>query len=197
MTTLKYDQSYWADRYTTDNTPWDIGYASPPIVEYFEGLNDKSAKILIPGCGNAHEAAALYDMGFTNVQVMDIAEEPISNFKNAYPDFPSNQVILGDFFEHTGHYDVIVEQTFFCALHPQERSRYIQKMNELLTPEGVLVGVLFDAELNADKPPYGGNKDVYQKLFAPHMDIVKMERCYNSIAPRAGRELFIEMKSSR
>jgi hypothetical protein len=64
-------------------------------------------------------------------------------------------------------------------------------MHELLAPNGKLVGLMFNDALNADKPPFGGNKEEYQKLFEDTFDIKKMEPCYNSIKPREGRELFV------
>ena len=32
-------------------------------------------------------------------------------------------------------------------------------MNQLLKPNGKLVGLMFNVPLNKDKPPFGGNKD--------------------------------------
>lgn len=55
-------------------------------------------------------------------------------------------------------FDLIIEQTFFCALDPKLRPEYAVKMAELLKPGGRLVGVLFNDTLNNDKPPFGGTK---------------------------------------
>ena len=57
---MKFDKKYWQDKYINQHTGWDIGYISTPIKEYIDQLSDKSLKILIPGAGNAHEAAYLY-----------------------------------------------------------------------------------------------------------------------------------------
>jgi hypothetical protein len=67
-------------------------------------------------------------------------------------------------------------------------------MCSLLTPNGKLVGLLFNDVLNADKPPFGGNREEYQTLFSDTFDIKKMEPCNNSIKPREGRELFVMMQ---
>ena len=60
-------------------------------------------------------------------------------------------------------------------------------------PEGKLVGLLFDAPLNEDHPPYGGTIKEYIGYFEPYFNIEIMEPCYNSIQPRLGRELWIKM----
>ena len=90
-------------------------------------------------------------------------------------------------------YDLIIEQTFFCALDPKLRPDYFQKVEELLNPGGKLVGVMFDDKLNTDKPPFGGNKEEYLTYIGSGLKIKTFERCYNSIKPRKDRELFINL----
>ncbi|MES2513833.1 MAG: methyltransferase domain-containing protein [Bacteroidota bacterium] len=187
-------EQYWNSRYTNDDFGWDIGHVSLPLKTYIEQLNDKELTILIPGAGNAYEAEFLIGQGFKNVSVLDFAQEPLANVKKRIPSFPNERLIHEDFFEHTGQYDLILEQTFFCALDPELRKQYVLHMKQLLKPTGKLVGLLFNDSLNADKPPFGGNKEEYQGLFSEQFHVKIMELCYNSIKPRAGRELFIIMQ---
>lgn len=182
---------YWNNRYETNDFGWDLGEVSAPLKKYIEQLNNKNLKILIPGAGNAYEAELLFRLGFKNVHVLDFAELPLQNIKKRLPDFPDSQLIQQDFFEHQDQYDLIIEQTFFCAINPRLRERYAKHMKTLLKPNGKLVGLLFNDVLNSDKPPFGGSKEEYEKLFPELFDIKKMEPCYNSIKPREGRELFI------
>lgn len=188
------DELYWSERYQKGHTQWDIGYPSTPIVEFFKTINDKDLTILIPGCGNAYEAAHLNDQGFNNVTIMDIAEQPLLDFKNRFTTFPDKYVLHADFFKHQGQYDIIVEQTFFSAIQPNRREEYLSKINELLSDDGILIGVLFGIPLNKDKPPYGGLLKDYKVLFSSILEIDTLELCYNSIPPRKNNELFIKMK---
>jgi hypothetical protein len=96
-----------------------------------------------------------------------------------------------DFFEHKGSYDIIIEQTFFCSIDPSERKHYAEKVYELLVEGGKLMGILFDDPLFDDHPPFGGNKDEYEKYFKPYFEFKVFDRAYNSIKPRMERELFI------
>ncbi len=185
-TTLNAD--YWSKRYKQNETGWDIGYGSTPLVEYLQSLKDKSISILIPGCGNAYEAEWLLQHGFTNVTVLDISPVLTAALKERFKDEPIN-IITGDFFEHEGQYDLILEQTFFCAIDPALRSNYVAHMHALLKPTGKLVGVLFNHSFEGG-PPFGGSKEEYELLFSKHLHIKKMELCYNSIPPRQGAELF-------
>ncbi|MDO9037204.1 MAG: SAM-dependent methyltransferase [Lutibacter sp.] len=186
----RFDKTYWENKYLENATGWDIGYASAPLTDYFNQLRYKKLKILIPGGGNCYEAEYLFEQGFENIFVIDIAEQPLKNLKARFPDFPDNHLIHDDFFNHKGEYDLIVEQTFFCALDPAMRQKYADKMAGLLTENGKLAGLLFDFELTEDGPPFGGSMAEYLPLFSQKFTIKKLERCYNSIKPRNGRELF-------
>lgn len=185
------DAKYWEDRYHGNQIGWDIGYPATPLKEYFDQLEDKNLRILIPGAGNAYEAEYLFNQGFQNVSVVDLAPSALKNLKNRVPGFPDENLIEGDFFEHSGQYDLIVEQTFFCALHPELRTDYAKQMHNLLADSGKLMGLLFDDALNTEHPPYGGTKAEYQNYFNPLFTIKTFESSYNSIKPREDRELFM------
>jgi len=191
---MELNESYWTSRYKTNQLGWDIGYASPAITHFMDQVIDKEVKILIPGCGNAYEASYLWESGFKNIYVLDFSPVPLQKFSKQNPEFPKSQLINIDFFDAKGDYDFIIEQTFFCALNPALRTKYVDKMLELLKPEGCLIGVLFDIPLFDDHPPFGGKKTEYEQLFSKHFDIQKMERAYNSIPERQGSELFIKLQ---
>lgn len=181
---------YWSDRYQSNQIGWDIGEVSTPLKEYFDQLKDKSIQILIPGCGNAYEAKYLLENGFNNISVLDFATEPLEKLKNEIGENVNIHFYNEDFFEHQGKYDLIIEQTFFCAINPSERIRYAQKMKELLVPEGKLVGVLFNREFQGG-PPFGGNEKEYRFYFEGIFENIKIEPCYNSIKPRLNSEFFV------
>lgn len=191
---MKHDLSieYWNQRYVNNDFGWDIGSISNPLKEYFNQLSNKEIFILIPGAGNAYEAEYLVNNDFTNVFVCDFANEPLKNLQQRCTKIKKENLLHTDFFQLQNlRFDLIVEQTFFCALHPSLRKKYFEKMHELLKPKGKLVGLLFNEPLNSDKPPFGGSKNEYEIYFKDHFKIHTYETCYNSIKPRAGRELFI------
>ena len=189
---MNLNKTYWDTRYTDNQTSWDAGEITTPLKNYIDQLTDKSIQILIPGAGNAYEAEYLFRQGFKNVTVIDISDKPLDNLKQRIPDFPSSQLVCADFFSFKGQFDLIIEQTFFCALEPSLRSAYAEKMAELIKPGGRLSGVLFDTEFEGG-PPFGGSKQEYLVYFEPFFIIKSMDLCYNSIKPRAGRELFITL----
>lgn len=188
------NKDYWSQRYRENKTGWDIGHISTPIKAYIDQLENKKLKILIPGAGNSYEAEYLFQKGFKNVHICDIAPEPLNNFSSRLPGFPESQILNTDFFKINEQFDLILEQTFFCALHPELRSDYAKKTYELLRKDGRLAGLFFNFELTEDGPPYGGSRKEYLMYFSPYFEIDILELSYNSIRPRQGNELFFKFR---
>lgn len=187
---MNLSEDFWDKKYKTNKTGWDLGEISNPLKMYFDQLTNKNLKILIPGGGNSYEAEYLFQLGFTNVYVIDLSLTAIENIKKRIPDLPVNQLIHGDFFELEDSFDLIIEQTFFCAITPSLRGNYAHKMKALLKENGKLVGLFFDAKLNSDHPPFGGAKTEYLSYFQPLFQIKTFTDCYNSTPSRKGMELF-------
>ncbi|NDI97484.1 methyltransferase [Flavobacterium sp. LaA7.5] len=188
MTT--FDRNYWENRYINNSVPWDMGNITPPIKEYIDQLTDKSLKILVPGAGNGHEFEYLIQQRFNNSYVLDIAPTPLENVRKRLPKLDNGHFILDDFFTHEGQYDLIVEQTFFCALDPSLRKQYAEKMHNLLAPNGKLAGLFFRFPLTEKGPPFGGGAEEYRAVFEDLFTIHIMETAHNSINQREGKELF-------
>lgn len=188
---------FWNQRYESGETGWDIGHPSTPIKEYIDSLTDKSIRILIPGAGNAYEAEYMHQQGFINVHVLDISKRAVELFKSRVPDFPSEHLIHCDFFEHHGEYDLIFEQTFFCALPPDLRLNHAEKMRDLLSDSGKLAGVMFNFPLEEKGPPWGGNEEEYRTYFELNFDTVSIKPCLNSIEPRQGLEFWVEISTPK
>ena len=186
-------EAYWNNQYIGNSTGWDLGEVSPPIKEYIDQLTNKNLRILIPGCGNTYEAEYLLAHQFTNITVIDIAPALVEKLKKKYTSNSCIKILLGDFFEHEGEYDLIIEQTFFCAISPTLREKYVAKMKSLLAPNGKLTGVLFDTVFEHEGPPFGGRKAQYVSLFEKHFNLKHFEKCYNSFHKRKETELFISL----
>lgn len=192
MTVL--DEKYWTKRYELGHTQWDVGSVTTPLQLYFDSLANKNLRILIPGGGNGHEAAYLHQNGFKNVFLLDISPLPLNNFKERVPGFPAAHLLEQDFFTLNEKFDLMVEQTFFCALPPAQRPAYAKQAAHILKPTAKLVGLLFDAPLNDDQPPFGGSREEYLLYFEPYFHLHKFKSCTTSIKPRQGKELWMELE---
>lgn len=184
------EKEFWDNRWENMETGWDLGSVSPPIKAYIDQLTDKKKRILIPGCGNAYEAEYLWENGFENTFIVEISKGAIDSFKKRYPSFPEDHIFHKDFFDLDEKFDLVFEQTFFCAIHPDMRKSYAKKMHEILNPGGKLVGLLFDFPLESG-PPFGGSEEEYRGYFDEGFKVHTLEHAHNSVKPRLGREFFI------
>ena len=179
---------YWSERYQTARTGWDLGGANTGLIGAFTTYVRPGARVLIPGAGRGHEAEALWRRGYREVYVCDWAEEAFVTLRRSAHLPADDRLLVGDFFGLDGPFDAILEQTFFCAIDPGQRDRYVVHCATLLSPGGRWIGVLFDRDFE-DGPPFGGSEAEYRERFAPHFDIELLGRFGASVGPRAGREL--------
>lgn len=191
---MKLDSQFWDERYLSKETGWDLSRPSPPIEAYIDQWNDLNSRVMIPGCGNAYEAEYLLKKGFTNITLIDLSKVLTDGLKKKFENNPNIRIIHDNFFQHKGKYDLILEQTFFCAIDPELRKAYVRQMSELLEDGGTIAGLLFNTNFDRQGPPFGGDKVEYLELFESHFNIQTMETAHNSIAPRSGNELFIILK---
>lgn len=187
-------EGFWDNKYKSNDIGWDLGQVSPPLKAYIDQLTNQDLKILIPGAGHGYEAEYLHNKGFKNVYVVDVSKTALTNIKSRVPSFPAAHLIQSDFFDLEMTFDLIIEQTFFCAINPELRPAYAVKSYALLSNKGKVVGLLFDALLNKDIPPFGGSKVEYIEYFKPYFNILLMEEAYNSYKTREGNELFFKIK---
>ena len=192
------DAAYWSGRYADGRDAWDLGGPAPPLQAYFEQLDPVAQpRILIPGAGRAYEAEYLHRHGFGQVFVADLAAAPLAALAQRVTNFPAAHLLQANFFDLPGNppYDLIVEQTFFCALHPSLRPAYARQCAQLLRPGGTLAGLLFETDFGpSNEPPFGGTRAEYRTYFAPYFNFQHFETAHNSVGPRQGRELFICLK---
>jgi len=185
------DAQYWNERHKNEDTPWCLRDVSPPLKAYFDQLENKSLSILIPGAGHHYEAQYLLDNGFTNVTICDVSSYALDNIKRILGEPQGLKYINEDFFLIEDKFDLIIEQTFFCAIDPTLRNKLIDKISNILSPGGKWVGVLFASEFPKAGPPFGGNLEEYKYLLSKYLSINKISMCYNSTPPRKGNELFM------
>ena len=190
------DQQFWDTHYREQQTGWDLGAVSAPLKAYIDQLQDKEIRILIPGAGNSYEARYLLEKGFRDVTILDIAPTVIERLKSQLEPSSGDRlhILQGDFFRHQGSYDLILEQTFFCAIEPAQRTEYARHCSALLAPGGKVAGLLFNRDFEPGHPPFGGNADHYEQIFSPYFELKTWQSCYNSHPARAGSEWFMILK---
>lgn len=184
----------WNQRYLDANTPWDLDGPTPEFVRLLrEKALHKKGTVLIPGGGRGHDAVLFARHGY-EVDLVDFADAALQAALNqAFLAKVNVHAYRQDFFAlaslpyHVGRYDLLVEYTFFCAIDPALRARYVEAAAKLLRPGGQLVGLFFPLASDKEGPPFVVSREEVEALFRPYFEL-KIETPKESVKPRAGRE---------
>lgn len=187
---------FWHARYETGETPWDFGGAPAALKDYLR-LHPKAGRVLIPGCGSGHELKLFAEAGYT-VTALDFAPAAVARARQAGGPALADRVILGDFFTHefpAGSFDLVYERTFLCALHPDQREAYRDRMARLLKHGGTLAGLFYYQKLVPESgPPYGLAWGEADELFSRHFILTRDLPVTDSLPVFAGRERWQERR---
>lgn len=202
----------WQKTWETNLTPWETNSVSRGLEFSKEKIletNIQFSSALIPGCGSAHDAVFLRNLGFGKVVGLDISETAIKVAKrniDAVLDGEAQQqgisLITANFFEWAPQesFNFVFDYLFFSALDPPMRALWGASMKRLIPIGGTLLTVIFptfDAETDAEEslsvgPPYRVRMSDYRTVLEPEgFVVVSSERVTNSIKPRAGREVAV------
>ena len=189
---------YWDKKYLLNESKWDIGEPTPIFVDWFQ-KNKQIKKILIPGSGKGHDAFFLASLGH-DVYALDFSKEAVNsmieNVKKKNIDINILNKDIFDMEKYHGYFDIILEYTFFCAIPPSSRIKYIKTAFNLLKDNGTFIGILLPLSKSIDEggPPFGINLPVTLDMFSKYFKIIDCYESPLSIKPRSGNEKFIYMK---
>jgi methyl halide transferase len=186
-----YEQADWQKHYDENDLSWDLGEVAEPFVRLWEDNVLTPGTLIVPGCGQGHEVIYFAERGFqvTGVDFSPGAEKLLGdslNRKNL-----NAQVLHQDFFEldetHTQVYDNMLEQTFFCAIHRDQRPEYVATVSRILKPGGLLFGLFYETGEEGG-PPFNTTEADIQENFAAEFDIERLEKCSFSNERRKDKE---------
>jgi SAM-dependent methyltransferase len=178
---------FWNKRFHDGVTPWDAGHVPLQVRDYID-RHRPCGRILIPGCGAAHEARAFADAG-GDVLAIDFSPQAVAEAL-AESGLSGEQVRVADFFAGNPDgepFDLVYERAFLCALPPSRHSRYAERMAELIRPGGRLIGYFYFDD-HPGGPPFGASAEQLQRLLLPYFRNVTDAAATDSIPIFAGRE---------
>jgi methyl halide transferase len=193
----EYKKEDWQRHYDENDMGWDLGQVAPPFIRLWEEGQLPLGKVLIPGCGRGHEVLYLAGNGF-DVTGVDYSEGAVSHLQNALKERNlKGQILHQDFFSlensHDGLYDLVIEQTFFCAISPRQRTGYVQNVLRLLKPGGMLVGLFYHTDKEGG-PPYNTTREDIESHFLENFEILKLEKEAKSAEQRKDKEWLAILK---
>ena len=96
---------------------------------------------------------------------------------------------------YNNYFDYILEYTFYCAIHPSYRLKYVEKCYDLLKTKGKIIAIMlpFDKKRPKDEgPPYRLDKKELTNNFSSKFKLLKMIKSVHSVKPRQNIELYFE-----
>ncbi|MEE2765454.1 MAG: methyltransferase domain-containing protein [Candidatus Neomarinimicrobiota bacterium] len=186
---------FWEDIYLNNDAGWDLGGVTPIFESIAQDINP--GKLCIVGCGCGYDVIMFAKQGF-DVTAVDFAPFPIKAVR--YMAFESSlniNILQADIFSLSPKYDkkfdYVIEQTCFCAIHPEKRHDYGKIIHAVLKPGGKLIGLWFplDKKLEDGGPPWGTSVDDVKSLFSNGWEIEREEFHELSVNSRQDREKLI------
>lgn len=165
----------WNSAYENDDTPWDKGYAAPPLAEFLS-KHSMNGKVLVPGCGAGHDVRLLADNG-AEVTGLDVAPSALKKAES-FPKIAGESYELGNFLHFGDRYkeafDWVVEHTCLCAIEPSERESYVESLKRVLKSEGYFLAVFFRevSDYTGDGPPHPISAGEIDGLFKDDFELI-------------------------
>ncbi len=187
-----YSQSDWQKHYDEDDLKWDIGEVSPAIIRLWNENKLPQGKAIVPGCGQGHEVMFLAERGW-QVTGVDFAQGAVDLLSHTLEKKGiQGRVLRRNFFEldeeHSAQYDLLLEQTFFCAILPEDRQKYVATAGRILKPGGMLAGLFYETGEEGG-PPFNTTKENILENFSDKFVIEYLEKTPDSVERRADKEL--------
>jgi len=166
------DPGYWLARWREGRIGFHRSTVQPWLVQASARLLPTGReRVFVPLCGKSVDMAWLAQRRHSVVGV-DVAQPALKSFftENAIPATERTvapfrvlasanvSLWLGDFFalteKHIGSFPAIIDRAALCALPPERRAAYAQKLMRFLEPRGtlLLVGLEYDAAAMAGPP---------------------------------------------
>src|SRR6516165_4007657 len=173
--------NFWTVRYAGGKTPWDFG-GVPAALRSFLARSSISSKVLIPGCRSGYEVEAFHAAGH-EVTAIDFSPAGVEQAKGVLGVL-GDKVILGDFFTYDfgkRRFDLIYERTFLCSMTPARWPQYVNRVADLLSVKGKLVGIFFYGQPSPSGPPFPLTETESEQLFKRHFQLVRSEPVTDSL----------------
>jgi SAM-dependent methyltransferase len=168
------EPDWWNEIYQKGDMRWDNGGAHPLLDFLIPALKLTRCRVLVLGCGTGHDAAWWEKRGHI-VTAVDFSHEAIERARSIHGERESMRWIEADVLNlpsgdsrfAPGNFDIIFENTLFCAIPPGERETLVRNWYRLLSRRGRLVGLVPVMDKLAG-PPFGTSEwEMRKRLLEP------------------------------
>lgn len=181
----------WEHHYRKNDLGWDLGEVAPPFVHLWKERVILPCKAVIPGCGRGHEVIFLAKRGF-QVTAVDYAQGAVGFLeKTLVANNLEAQILCQDFFalglNFNNKFDLMLENTFFCAIKPSMRREYVLTAERTLKPGALFIGLFYETGKEGG-PPFNTKKRDIEENFSERFAIEVLSKTPHSAKQRTGKE---------
>ncbi|KAI9282918.1 S-adenosyl-L-methionine-dependent methyltransferase [Umbelopsis sp. AD052] len=180
------DPTNWEKRWQDKDTPWDHGSSSQALIQLLEEQAQSiptTGNVLVPGCGQGYDCYVLASPE-RKVYGLDLSETCIDKCLKSQKEkqVPGTTVtfLLDDFFTFdvpAEKFSLIYDYTFFCAFPPSFRTKWGQRMAEIIPSGGTLICLIFPLDDHEGGPPFTVTVDAYKAALEPSFENIYLADC--------------------
>jgi methyl halide transferase len=185
----------WQEAWQQGRTRWDEGESPPALLDLVGSDSLPVGRALVPGAGSGYDVLSLASSqrSVVGVDVAPLAAERFESLRRGHPHAEHTRFVVGDFFtlDFGTRFDLIFDYTFLCALEPQMRPGWAERMDELLGEDGELVTLIFPVDptpMNPGSPPHPMSPELVVELLSPRFESRFLEPVQHSHPGRQGKE---------
>jgi SAM-dependent methyltransferase len=187
--------AFWEQLYASGGDGWDLGEASPPLVDVVERTPPPLGRVAVPGCGRGHDVRFLASRGYEVVgydfsTAAVEAARALAARDRVRVTFEQRDVFtLGQ--DAARAFDGVWEYTCFCAIDPARRDEYVRTVAAILRPGGWLLACFFPLHTAGAGPPFPVTQAELRRRFAPAFRFERAQPPLRSARGRQGREWLV------
>lgn len=192
-------KSYWESVWVEGVKPgqyFDKEGSLPELVSQVQSCAlPKGERAIIPGCGRGYDVELLSRSGLfkevLGIEISPTASEAAKKYlSDVTPPLPSNyDILVADFFlDKLPEADLVYDYTFFCAISPEVRKDWGEKMKNIIKPGGSLITAMYPVDDYEDGPPFAVSVEAYKIALGTSFEPVDGPRKLGDSAAHASRK---------
>jgi hypothetical protein len=189
---------YWEKLYEEGKDDWDIGKATPALLEFFKHPScPRKGDVLVPAAGRGWDAEAWAKRGH-NVLAVDFCPTAVDAMERLAENSDKLNIVNMDMFlmnprdvkSGAKKFDIIYDYFGFNSVHPGRRDECVEMWFKMLKDDGILIGFFCPLcdEKYGEFPPFSISKEELETRFEGLFEIKKRIVPKKSVKSRSGKE---------
>jgi SAM-dependent methyltransferase len=182
--TISGNTTNWRDHWDKGVTGWDLGGPHPLFSVLLKELESRVSwnqlqHWYVPGCGRAHDAAALANKG-ANVLATDYVDLAVIEARKQYQNQSGLRLAVADALavdsKEIAAFDAVFDRAMLCAMTGFARAKYIEACRVRLRKDGYFVSIPFAQVLVPEGPPFQMTEQELREAFGEGWEIQLLTR---------------------